>query len=314
MTNLEYNVRKCYETAPFPDNLRNAKNFEIELKRTVNWITLNLKFLSPELLIFKPRTILCAGCGTGEEAISLAKIYPKSKITAIDISNTSLLIAKQNTKKAKVKNIILKKCSIIEDLPKLKKQYDFVYSAGVIHHLSDPKLGFEILRTKINKNGKMVIMLYNSYGLFIYRCQLASLRSLAGSNQNVRLRLIKLFRLAGGKSNAYIYDTYINPQVTTYSIGKVLAWAEENDLALKGVVPPLNIDSMIKYATHGKDYFFRRKGLIGLALKLSKVLLSKQANTKASETVSCNKVKLIFYQLIFLVLGRGECQYLFTNF
>lgn len=150
MAGVEDKVRKCYEEAPFPDTLSKAKDFDKSLRDIKYWITLNLEFLSSSLVNSNPKTILCAGCGTGEEAIVLALIFPKSKIDAVDISEKSLLIAKQNIKKAKVKNINFKKLSIIEDLPKFKKKYDLIFSAGVIHHLTNPQLGFKLLSEKLN--------------------------------------------------------------------------------------------------------------------------------------------------------------------
>jgi ubiquinone/menaquinone biosynthesis C-methylase UbiE len=311
--NLETKVRKCYETAPFPDNLRKAKNFDKELKRTIDWIKLNLNFLSQDLIKSNPKTILCAGCGTGEEAISLAKIFKSSKIDAIDISSDSLKVANENIRKAKVKNIATYKTSIITDLPKLNKKYDFIYCAGVIHHLSSPEKGFEILSKKLKNDSKMVIMLYNSYGLFLYNSQLLFLKLFAKNDIKKRILLVNLFAWGKGKSKAGLYDTYINPQVKTFSIGQVISWTRKRKLKIIGIVPPLNLQQQIEYATGGKEYFFRRKGLASLALKLSKIFKTKKYKSKKKENFSLPLYKIIFFQLIYLVLGKGECQYLITN-
>jgi 2-polyprenyl-3-methyl-5-hydroxy-6-metoxy-1,4-benzoquinol methylase len=314
VSELETKVKRCYEVAPFPDSLRSAADFDQELQRNVDWFALNLKYLSKSLITSMPRSILCAGCGTGEEAISLAKIFPKSKIDAIDISTASLAIAKENAVKASVKNITFNKLSIIDDLPNSKKKYDLVYSSGVVHHLSDPRLGFKNLREKINKKGHMVVMLYNSYGLFLYKCQLFLLNLVAKSNQKKRLAIVKFLKLGRGKSRAYVYDTYINPQVTTFTIGTVASWAREEHINLVGIVPPLGFARMIAYGTEGKGYVFRRKGLMKIVLAvanlISRVLGESNGNKKEP---NLNIFRVVFFQLLFLVLGRGECQYLFKD-
>lgn len=313
MTNLENKVQKCYESAPFPDNLRKAKSFDKELNRTIDWIKLNLEFLSSDLINeYHPKNILCAGCGTGEEVISLAKIYSRSKILAIDISIPSLTIAKQNAKKAKIRNIIFQKKSILEDLPLLKRKYDFIYCAGVIHHLANPEKGFRILANKLSKNGKMVIMLYNSYGLFFYKCQLALLKILAGGNLNKRLLFIGALGLDKGKGKSEVYDSYINPQVTTFSIEEINSWVKSKRLVISGIVPPLNTGLLMKYAISGQKYIFRRKGFLSLVLKLV-MPFSGGTVEKNDKKLNLQIYKTIFYQLIYLVLGKGECQYLITN-
>lgn len=305
---LEEKVRSCYEKAPFPDTLRQSKNFNQTLDRIVYWINLNLNFLSPAFLKNKPGTILCAGCGTGEEAIALAKIFSNSKIDALDISSKSLSIAKQNIRKAKLRNITLLQSSILDDLPFLSKKYDLVYSAGVIHHLADPNLGFRILTSKLNKQGKLVIMLYNSYGLFLYRCQLLFLKILAGVDPKRRLFWTKKLGFSKGKDKIFIYDSYINPQVKTFSIEAIMKWAKKENCKISGLVPPLDIGGMIEFAIAGQQYFFRRKKILTAALFLSKLIFRRKSARKSS--LGLPFWKTFFYQIIFLLLGKGECQYL----
>ncbi|QQG47065.1 MAG: class I SAM-dependent methyltransferase [Candidatus Woesebacteria bacterium] len=306
---LEQKVKHCYEDAPFPDSLRKAKNFNKELDRIVKWTKLNLDFLSNELISKHPKAILCAGCGTGEEVIALSRIYPKSKILGVDISNASISIALQNIKKARVKNVKILKCSIIDDLPNLSRKFDLVYSCGVIHHLSNPRKGFSILSTKLTKRGKMIIMLYNSYGLFFYKCQLWILDFLSGKNISIRMFLVRLLDLGKGKSKAFVYDAYINPQVTTYSIEKIIQWSYRKNLKITGVVPPLSLKLMINYGTEGKDYYFRRKGLISFGLKVAKKIFG-QNKRDINISLNLNPVVTFLYQIIFLIFGRGETVYL----
>lgn len=303
--NLEQRVMECYTQAPFPNNLSRATDFFVELDRTIRWIQLNLDYLSPDLRSSKPVKLLCAGCGTGEEAIALAIIFPHTQIKAIDISKSSLEIAKFNAKKAKIKNVTFQELSIIEGLPKLKQQYDFIYSAGVIHHLSNPYQGFQILRSKLKPKGKMVIMLYNSFGLLFYNLQLKMLHILAGDNFAKRMHWVKIFGLARNKNQAFVFDTYINPQVKTFSIEEIIDWGKKNYLTLIGLVPPLDFNRILEFALQGQDYFFRRKGLVSVVLNITKGLPKQKWSVFTGNT--------LIFQLLFLLLGKGECQYLFQD-
>lgn len=310
MKKLEDKVRRCYEQAPFPDSLRYARNFNIELNRITDWIKLNLDFMIDNPTNYNPKNILCAGCGTGEEALALSKIFPKSKITAIDISKKSLQIAKQNIKKAEVKNIVINNGSILEDLPKLKIKYDFIYCAGVIHHLAYPREGFNILADKLNKDGKMVIMLYNSYGLFFYKCQLFLLNLLARNNFKKRLDLVKKLKWALNKDRAYVYDTYINPQVKTFSISQIKKWSEEEKLTVSGIIPPFSLNKLIKFSILGEKYIFRRKSFVSIIIMVLKLFNINTASKEVTEPIKLSLGRIFFSQLILFITGKGECQYL----
>lgn len=310
MKKLEDRVRLCYEQAPFPDSLRYAKNFSFELARITEWIKLNLDFLTDNSINLKPKSILCAGCGTGEEALALSKIFPESSITAMDISKVSLKIAKQNIKKAKAKNIIIKNGSILEDLPKLKIKYDFIYCAGVIHHLANPREGFNILADKLNKDGKMVIMLYNTYGLFFYKCQLFLLNLLARNNFKKRLNLVKKLKWALNKDRAYVYDTYINPQVKTFSISQIKKWSEEEKLTVSGIIPPFSLNKLIKFSILGEKYIFRRKSFVSIIIMVLKLFYKNTASKEVTRPIKLSIGKIFFSQLILFITGKGECQYL----
>lgn len=314
MLNIEGQVKQCYESAPFPDSLRKSKDFNKELTRITNWISLNLTFLSKDFTQYHPKTILCAGCGTGEEALALSKIFPNSQIEAIDIAKSSLDIARLNIKKAKAKNIKLKYCSIIEDLPNLKQNYDFIYCAGVIHHLANPKQGFHILTSKLNNDGSMVIMLYNSYGLFLYKCQLFILDILAGDNFNKRITWVKSLGFGKGKNKVFIYDTYINPQIKTYSIEDIKRWANDEHLKISGIVPPLNLKRIVEFAISAEGYVFRRKKILSIIMIFLKLLYKNSPSKNQNDKQPLLPYWKTFpFQMIFLFLGKGECQYLFEK-
>ena len=48
----------------------------------------------------------------------------------------------------------------ILDLGKLKKQFDIIESAGVLHHMKDPMAGWQVLTDRLKLGGLMKIGLY----------------------------------------------------------------------------------------------------------------------------------------------------------
>ncbi len=98
--------------------------------------------------------ILIAGCGTGKELVTMAKIFKKAKFLAIDLSVNSLAYAKMKTIENNVDNVEFLQCDLLS-LKKLNRKFDIIISSGVIHHMENPELGFKILSSCINKNGLM---------------------------------------------------------------------------------------------------------------------------------------------------------------
>lgn len=105
--------------------------------------------------------VLVAGCGTGQQIVSLSGLFKNSLIDAIDISAASLAYAKRKVEELKLNNINFSKADIL-DLQSLNTKYDYIECSGVLHHMEDPEKGFEILINSLNSNGVIKIGLYSS--------------------------------------------------------------------------------------------------------------------------------------------------------
>ena len=106
---------------------------------------------------------LFAGCGTGYGLCQTAMMYPKAKITAIDLSRASLSYAKQKAQELNLTNITFYQADIL-DLKKLDRRFDVIECSGVLHHMQDPLVGWKSLIGKLKPEGRMRIGLYSALG------------------------------------------------------------------------------------------------------------------------------------------------------
>jgi len=152
-------VKKQYEENPYPrwENL----GLSIEprnIKEVINDSNLNLDLR--RIKVSNSPEILIAGCGTGQHAITTASKYKNSKILALDLSFKSLSYAKRKADELNINNIDFIQGDLL-DLITINRKFDIIESVGVLHHMSDPFKGWEILKSCLNDNSLMLIGLYS---------------------------------------------------------------------------------------------------------------------------------------------------------
>lgn len=109
------------------------------------------------------KSILEAGCGTGNIAIVMAQLLPEVRIVGIDLTEESLRIAREAAAKLNLKNIEFRCSNLLIHEPELGT-FDFVHCQGVIHHLSDSKRGLENLYKYLNPGRYAYIWMYMLLG------------------------------------------------------------------------------------------------------------------------------------------------------
>ena len=152
-------VRKQYENKPYPRwvNLGLIKE-PIYIEEMVDGY--GLKLTSPIIKKVRSPSILIAGCGTGQHSIVTAARFKNSKVTAIDLSLSSLAYAKRKTKELGIQNIEYIQADLL-DLEKLNSKFDIIESMGVLHHMRDPLEGWKVLTKCLKSGGLMKIGLYS---------------------------------------------------------------------------------------------------------------------------------------------------------
>lgn len=106
--------------------------------------------------------MLIAGCGTGRQAAGVASRYPDARITAIDVSEASLNYARRQCATLGIANVRFVKLDL-HDVAGLNQRFHAIHCGGVLHHLSDPEHGLQILAKVLHPGGVMRIMVYNRH-------------------------------------------------------------------------------------------------------------------------------------------------------
>jgi SAM-dependent methyltransferase len=304
---IEDKVRQCYAEEPFPNHLSRAADFGAELKKHCAYFAFIMKYLeAPAPGPWKPKTVLVAGCGTGEELLALASIYKGAKFTGLDLNPKSVAIARKNARRAGLKNAVFRLQSILKDLPKSAGSYDLVFCSGVIHHLEDPYLGFQILSRKVKPGGRFVISLYHSYGYFFYMAKRRLLDFFAGADTKRRAELALKLRLHYTKKAVFIQDTFAHPQVKAYSVRTVMDWAEGNGYEVAALSPPLSLRGFLDFVLEGRALLSGGRPGITEAGNGQ----ARPAAAAAPRRQHISRMGALLYDLLLFALRKGECFYL----
>lgn len=107
--------------------------------------------------------VLIAGCGTGEELLSLASRVAKLRIAAIDLSRSSLAYAMRMAGALKIDGIEFRQADILT-LGEGWGPFDIICSSGVLHHFHDPSEGLRALVQRLRPGGLIKLGLYSERG------------------------------------------------------------------------------------------------------------------------------------------------------
>lgn len=155
-------VRLQYEENPYP---RWVKTGIPTTTKSISDICFesNLDLHSKSIKNIIAPEILIAGCGTGQHSIVAASHFSNCQITAVDLSLASIAYAKRKTNELGITNLKYLQADIL-NLNQLQKKFDIIESVGVLHHMDDPMLGWEILTKILRPGGLMKIGLYSELG------------------------------------------------------------------------------------------------------------------------------------------------------
>ena len=163
-------LKKYKDEIPEIIGLSKGKDISIGLKRRTSdsfgfeWTTFSeivkeyetnfLSYISPiEESFFKAKLVLDAGCGAGRHSYYAAKFG--AEVVAMDLSKAVEATYKNTGQFSKVHVVQ----ADIYSLP-FRQEFDYIFCIGVLHHLPDPKKGFEELVGLLKPKSLISIWVY----------------------------------------------------------------------------------------------------------------------------------------------------------
>jgi SAM-dependent methyltransferase len=231
-------IRVFYESHPYPPPVASLERRldtyrDPRRRRAQNLLLWPLEKSLPD------RSILVAGCGTSQAARH-ALMEPRARVTAIDLSETSLRHTRDLQQKHDIRNLQLHRLAI-ERIGELGQTFEQIICTGVLHHLSDPDAGLRALRDVLARDGAMHIMVYAPYGRAGIAMMQEYCRLLGIGVRDDELRdlgetvqaLPTDHPIAGVVKRAKDFarpdalaDALLNPQERAYSVPQLYDWVE----------------------------------------------------------------------------------------
>lgn len=234
---LQHNARSSDVTVTMQDfyNRNPFPNYD-EMETVGSLIEKSLARGFPELLnraISPHARVLEVGCGTGQlgNFLSIASRF----VLAVDMTWNSLQLGQAFKVANGLEGAHFAQMNLF-CLPLQPAVFDVVICTGVLHHTSDPYLGFKNLIQFAKPGGYLIIGLYNMFG----RAQ-TRLRRLLSTFAGQRVERLDPYlsgtRMAPDKRRAWYMDQYQNPHESLHTMDEVLDWFDNNGVEFIRGVP-----------------------------------------------------------------------------
>jgi 2-polyprenyl-3-methyl-5-hydroxy-6-metoxy-1,4-benzoquinol methylase len=160
-TDLE-KIRQQYDHTPYP-------RVPLDVSPQSNYAELYLhSMVTPYYLQHRKvvetegKLILDAGCGSGYKSLILAMANPGARIVSIDLSESSVELARHRLSYHGFSNF---ECHAlkIEDLPSLGLKFDYINCDEVLYLLPDPDAGLQVLKSVLKPQGIIRTNLHSAF-------------------------------------------------------------------------------------------------------------------------------------------------------
>jgi SAM-dependent methyltransferase len=235
-------VRDFYDRYPYPppvDDLEKYRGLgQDRLRRRAEY-----HLFCPSRPYKEDQSILIAGCGTSQAAKHALR-WPEAQITGIDSSATSVRRTEELKRKYDLDNLQIRQLAI-EQVEDLGMSFDQIVCTGVLHHLVDPDAGLSALRSVLEPDGAMHLMVYAPYGRAgIYMLQEFCKRiGMHAGNADIRDLIGALSALPPGhpletllkqapdfRHESALADALLHPQDRAYSVPQLFDLIEKAGL------------------------------------------------------------------------------------
>ena len=214
----------------------------------------------------KPATqdirILDAGCGTGSGTDYLIHLNPEAEVTAIDLSEKALEVAKERCQRSGTIENHAKPVEFfqlkLEEAIQLEGEFDFINCVGVLHHLPEPEKGIQALAQKLKPGGILHIFVYAELGRWEISLMQKAIALLQGDkrgdyrdgvkvgreifanlpeNNRILQQEKKLWSMENHRDESFA-DMYVHPQEIDYNVETLFDLIDASGLDFVGFSNP----------------------------------------------------------------------------
>lgn len=178
--------------------------------------------------------ILEVGCGTGQLSNFLGMTWGRT-VFATDICLSSLGLGQDFKVKNQIRNVVFLQMNLFRPVFK-PESLDLVICNGVLHHTSDPFVGFKSLIRVVKKSGYIIVGLYNTYGRMLTDIRRFIFR-LSGNSFTFLDPRLRSQNLSDQRKHIWFMDQYKNPHESKHTIGEVLSWFDQCGVEFINSIP-----------------------------------------------------------------------------
>ena len=177
------------------------------------------------------RIIEC-GCGTGQ----LTNFLSVAGRTAVgsDMCLNSLRMAQDFKEKNALKRAQFIQMNLFRPCF-APGTFDLVVSSGVLHHTSDPYLGFQTISKLVKPNGYILIGLYHKYGRLSTDLRRIIFRMTGDRLAGLDSRMGE--KISNARKASWFNDQYKNPHESKHTIAEVLGWLKDAGFSFVKSIP-----------------------------------------------------------------------------
>ena len=174
------------------------------------------------------------GCGTGQLSNYLGLRWGRT-VFGSDLSLNALKLGQEFKIKNNIDNVLFLNMNLFRPAFR-QKTFDVIICNGVLHHTSDPFLGFQSISRLVKDGGYIIIGLYNRYGRIPTDIRRLAFRALGSRFMFLDPRL-RDTSLSKSRKEAWFQDQYKHPHESKHTIGQVVRWFGQTGFEFVNGVP-----------------------------------------------------------------------------